>query len=142
MPTIGVDAQVIIDGNGYFIEPHTYVMHRARIRRSTIVKGGGERYVDLGPGKREWHMTLLCLNQLNDYPGAQLGLNGRQLREQARASYEKYPGGIPSTSTLLFTDIDGTNYNVHFDNWSESVVDVRTQLVAPSYHVAIVLVEA
>jgi hypothetical protein len=62
MATIGVDAQVIIDGAGYFIEPHTYVMHRLRIRRATIVKGGGERYVDLGPGKREWHMTLLCLN--------------------------------------------------------------------------------
>lgn len=140
MPTIGVDAQIILDGSGYFIEPHTYVMHRLRIRRATIVLGGGERYVDLGPGKREWHMTLLCVNQLSDYPGVPLGLNGRQLREQLRVSFEKYPG--TGTSTLAYTDLDGASYSVHFDAYSEAVVDVRTQLVAPSYHVAIVLVEA
>jgi hypothetical protein len=70
----------------------------------------------------------------------QLALNGQALREQLRASYEKYPGS--GFTTLAFTDLDGMGYSVHFDAWSESVVDARTQLIAPSYHVAIVLVEA
>src|SRR5437879_1110089 len=76
MPVIGVDCQVVLDGVGYFVEPHAYAMKRARLRKSTVVKGGGERYVDLGPGKREWHMTLLCLNQLTDYSGQTLPATG------------------------------------------------------------------
>src|SRR5690348_7243638 len=102
MPTLGVDCQVILDGVGYFVEPHTYAMKRTRLRKASVVKGGGERYVDLGPGKREWQLVVLCLNQLTDYSGQLLPTTGRALRESLRASYEKVPaGGVP---TLAFVD--------------------------------------
>src|SRR5436309_597223 len=99
MSTLGQDCQVMLDGQGYFVEPHTYQMHRPRIRRATVVKGGGERYVDLGPGKREWHMTMLCVNELTDYTGAAVLLTGRGYREALRTSYER-------VATLSFTDAD------------------------------------
>jgi hypothetical protein len=140
MPTLGVDCQVILDGVGYFVEPRGYVMKRARLRRASVTKSGAERYVDNGPGKREWHLTLLCLNQLTDYTGQLLPASGEALRESLRASYEKTPAG--GATTLAFTDLDGTLYQVHFDDYEEQVRDPRTQLTSPSYHVAAVLVEA
>jgi hypothetical protein len=140
MPTIGVDCQVILDGVGYFVEPHAYAMKRARVRKAQVTKGGGERYVDLGPAKREWHMTLLCLNQLTDYTGQSLPATGKALRDSLRASYEKVPAG--GVMTLGYTDLDGASYQVHFDDFEELVRDPRSQLTSPSYHCAIVLVEA
>jgi hypothetical protein len=131
---------VILDGAGYFVEPRAYLMKRVRLRKASVTKGGGERYVDLGPGKREWHMTLLCLNQLTDYSGQMLPSTGKAQRDALRASYEKVPAG--GVVTLPFTDLDGASYQVHFDDFEEQVRDPRTQLTAPSYHCAIVLVEA
>jgi hypothetical protein len=61
---------------------------------------------------------------------------GEALRESLRASYQKT--GTP----LAFTDLDGSQYSVHFDDFQEQVRDPRTQLTSPSYHVSIVLVEA
>jgi hypothetical protein len=140
MAALGLDCQVMLDGVGYFVEPHTYAMKRARLRKASVTKGGGERYVDLGPGKREWHMTVLCLNQLTDYSGQALLLNGKALRDALRSSYEKVPaGGVVS---LPFIDLDGVSYQVHFDDFEEQVRDPRTQMIAPSYHCPIVLVEA
>jgi hypothetical protein len=140
MVTLGVDCQVILDGVGYFVEPRTYLMKRTRLRKASVTKGGAERYVDSGPGKREWHLTVLCLNEMADYTGQLLPVGGRALRESLRASYEKTPAG--GTATLAFTDLDGVTYQVHFDDYEEQVRDPRTQLIAPSYHVAVVLVEA
>jgi hypothetical protein len=140
MPTTGVDCQVILDGVGYFVEPHTYAMKRARLRKASVTKGGDERYVDLGPGKREWHMILLCLNQLVDYSGQALPVTGQALRDALRASYEKTPA--TGVVTLPYIDLDGASYRVHFDDYEEQVRDPRTQLVGPSYHCAIVLVES
>jgi hypothetical protein len=140
MPALGVDCQAVLDGVGYFVEPHSYAMKRVRVRKSTITKGGAERYVDSGPGKREWHMTLLCLNGMADYTGQLLPASGKTLRDSLRGSYEKTPAG--GTTTLAFTDLDGTGYQVHFDDYEEQVRDPRTQLISPSYHVAVVLVEA
>jgi len=140
MPTIGVDCQIVLDAVGYFVAPRSYAMKRPRLRKASVTKSGQERYVDLGPGKREWHMTLLCLNQLVDYSGQTLPTSGRALRDGLRASYEKAPAG--GVSTLPFTDLDGTSYQVHFDDFEEQVRDPRTQLIAPSYHCPIVLVEA
>ena len=140
MPTLGVDCQVILDGVGYFVEPHTYAMKRTRIRKATVTKGGAERYVDMGPGKREWHMSLLCVNGLLDYTGGTLATTGEALRESVRASYEKVPAG--GVATLGYTDLDGMVYAVHFDDYEEQIRDPRTQLTSPSYHVAVVLVEA
>ena len=140
MPIVGVDCQIILDGVGYFVEPHAYAMKRARLRKASVTKSGGERYVDLGPGKREWHMIVLCLNQLTDYTGQTLPATGKALRDALRASYEKTPAG--GIATLPFTDLDGASYQVHFDDYEEQVRDPRTQLTSPSYHCAIVLVEA
>jgi hypothetical protein len=115
-------------------------MKWTRIRKATLTKSGAERYVDLGPGKREWRMQLLCVNGLLDYTGAPLPGTGKALRDGLRASYEKAPAG--GTATLAYTDLDGMGYTVHFDDYEEQVRDPRTQLTSPSYHVAVVLVEA
>jgi hypothetical protein len=136
MATIGVDCQIILDGTGYFVEPNAYTMRRPRLRKASVLKGGAERYVDLGPGKREWHLTLLCLDGLTDYSGQALPRTGEALRESLRGSYQK------TGSPLPFTDLDGSQYNVHFDDFQEQVRDPRTQLTSPSYHISVVLVEA
>jgi hypothetical protein len=91
--------------------------------------------VDLGPGKREWRLTLLCLNGLTDYSGQLLPVTGEALRESLHTSYQK-------TNPLAFTDLDGSQFSVHFDEFQEQVRDPRTQLTSPSYHISIVLVEA
>lgn len=135
MPTIGTDCQVILDGAGYFVEPHSYTMKRLRIRRAVITKDAAERYVDSGPGRREWHMILLCLNELTDATGQRLSQTGLQFRDQLVASYAK-------VATISFTDLDGAAYTVHFDDFEEQVRDPRTQLTSPSYHCAVLLVEA
>jgi hypothetical protein len=135
MALLGIDCQIILDGVGYFVEPNAYTMRRPRLRKASVLKGGAERYVDLGPGKREWHLTLLCLNGLTDYSGQAVPFTGESLRESLRASYQK-------TGPLAFTDLDGSQYSVHFDEYQEQVRDPRTQLTAPSYHVSVVFVEA
>jgi len=143
VPTIGVDCQVILDGAGYFVEPHGYAMKRARLRKASVTKGGSERYVDLGPGKREWHLVLLCLNGLTDATGQPLAVNGETLRENVRTSYEKAPAlGTVAGPPLGFVDLDGTAYRVHFDDYEERVRDPRSALTSPSYHVSVVLAEA
>jgi hypothetical protein len=136
MSTVGIDCQIMLDGVGYFVEPNSYTLRRPRLRKASVLKGGAERYVDLGPGKREWRLTLLCLNGLTDYSGQVLSGTGEALRESLCASYQKT--GTP----LAFTDLDGSHYSVHFDDFQEQVRDPRTQLTSPSYHVSIVLVEA
>src|SRR5712692_5085428 len=135
MATIGQDCEVIIDGTGYFVEPHSYAMKRIRIRKSTITKSGQERYVDSGPGKHEWHMILLCVNELTAFNGQSLGVTGLALRNALVASYNKI-------QTVAFTDLDGQVYTVHFDDFEEQVRNPRTQLTSPSYHCAVLLVEA
>ena len=132
---IGVDCQIVLDGAGYFVAPHGYAMQRSRLRKAVVTKDGAERYVDLGPGKREWQLVILCLNGLVDYTGTPLPLDGEALRESLRASYDKH-GPLP------FIDLDDNPYSVHFDHYQEQVRDARTQLVGVSFHVAIVLVEA
>jgi hypothetical protein len=140
MPTLGVDCQIILDGAGYFVEPTSYAMKRPRLRKADLTKSGAERYIDLGPGKREWRMRLLCVNGLLDYTAAPVPGSGMDLRNRLRASYEKTPAG--GTADLAYTDLDGMEYTVHFDDYEEQVRDPRTQLLSPSFHVAVVLVEA
>ena len=104
-------------------------------RKSTESTTGAERYVDAGPGKHEWHMILLAVNELTDFTGRPLGVKGKTLRDQLVASYAKI-------AVLPFTDLDGATYSVHFDDYEEQVRDPRTQLTSPSYHCAVLLVEA
>ncbi len=146
MATIGFDCELILDGTGYFVKPGTYRMRQPRIRQSTVRADGGLSYVDLGPGKRTWSMTILCLNDLTRYDGAPTGQTGQQYRDALRASYLG-----ATNSTLLYRDPINTGpIAVHFDSYIEIVQDLHGQQVALavggsaslSYEVEIELVEA
>ena len=146
MPTIGQDCEVILDGGGYFIKPGTFKMKQPRIRKATVRADGGESYVDLGPGKRVWSMSVLCMNDLVKYDGTATGFTGQQYRDALRASYTNSVG-----TTILFTDpLNGTALAVHFDSYAELIHDLHIQQVALStgsaaalsYEVEIELVEA
>jgi hypothetical protein len=146
MPTIGLDCEVILDGTGYFIKPLSYSMRQPRIRGTSTRADGAASYVDLGAGKREWRMIVLCLNDLLRYDGSPTGVTGQQYRDALRTSFLGSTG-----TTLLFSDpVSGTAIPVHFDAYSERIPDLRTQIIGAagggspgaSYEVEIVLVEA
>lgn len=135
MATIGVDCQIVLDGTGYYVEPHSYQVKRPRLRKAVITKGGGERYVDQGPGKRVWSMTILAVNELLRYDGQPLGMTGEQIRDALVSSYGKL-------GTVSFVDPHKLLWAVHLDDYAETVRDLRTQLVSPSYLCHVALVEA
>jgi hypothetical protein len=146
MPTVGVDCEVILDGTGYFVRPKSYKMQQPRIRKATVRADGGQAYVDLGPGRRIWTLTILCVNDQLKYDGTPTGISGQQYRDALRASYTLSVG-----TTIQFIDpLNGSPLAVHFDSYSELVYDLRVQQVALatgaapglSYEVEIVLVEA
>jgi hypothetical protein len=111
-------------------------MYRPRVRKAAITKGGGERYVDAGPGKRVWAFTILAVNDLVRYDGQLVGLSGQQFRDALLASYAKV------ATTLSFTDPHGVSWTVRFDDYVEEVRDLRTQLTSASYLCRVELVEA
>lgn len=144
--TIGIDAEIILDGTGYFVLPRSYTMTQPRIRKATVRADGGQAYVDLGPGKRTWSMTILCLNDQLKYDGTLTGLSGQEYRDALRASYIGSVG-----ATIQFIDpLNSTPVPVHFDSYRERVHNLRVQQVplataaapALSYEVEIVLIEA
>ena len=143
---IGVDCELLLDGTGYFVKPGSYTMKQPRIRKSTLRADGGTSYVDMGPGKRMWSMTLLCKNDLLRYDGLTTGFTGQQYRDAIRTSYLNSVG-----TTVLFSDpINTTVIAVHIDSYTEVVADLHTQQVALSlggssglsYEVTVELVEA
>jgi len=146
MATISVDCELILDSVGYFIKPGSFIMRQPRIRQATIRADGGEGYVDLGPGKREWSMTILCVNDLVKYDGTSTGITGQQYRDALRASYTSSTG-----ITINFVDpLNGLAIPVHLDSFKERILDLRSQIfsaatggsAAASYEVSITLVEA
>lgn len=146
MATIGQDCEVILDATGYFVKPGTYQMQQSRLRKITIRADGGESYVDLGPGRRNWSLVILCLNDLLRYDGHPTGLTGQQYRDALRTSYLNSVG-----TTIQFQDpLNSTAVAVHIDRYSERVYDLHFQQIslatggAPglSYEVALDLVEA
>lgn len=123
MPVIGQDCEVILDGTGYFVRPKSYKMHQPRIRKATVRADGGQSYVDLGPGKRTWSMTILCLNDQLKYDGTPTGLSGQQYRNALRTSYTSSVG-----TTIQFSDpLNAPSVAVHFDSYTELVYDLRVQ---------------
>jgi hypothetical protein len=134
MATVGIDCQLVLDGMGYWIEPQSYAVHRPRLRKASVTAGGGERYVDVGPGKRVWQFTILALNGLVRYDGQPVGLTGREYRDALEASYAR-------SGTLPFVDPAGSAWTVHLDLVVERLPDLRTQLVSPSYLLDVELVE-
>ena len=146
MATIGLDCEVILDGQGYFVRPGSYIVKQPRIRKATVRADGGESYVDLGPGRREWLMTILCINDLVKYDGTSTGLTGEQYRDALRTSYTGSVG-----STIQYTDpLNSASIAVHFDSYDETIRDLHSQIIsaatggsaAASYEVKIVLIEA
>jgi hypothetical protein len=121
-------------------------MRQPRIRQATIRADGGEGYVDLGPGKREWSMTILCNNDLLRYDGAPTGISGQQYRDALHSSYTNSTG----TTVNLIDPLNGVAIPTHFDDYSERIVDLRSQIIsaatggsaAATYEVSITLVEA
>jgi len=146
MAQIGIDCELIIDNQPYFVLPKTFRMRQPRIRKATTRADGAESYVDLGPGKRVWSMIILCRNDLVKYDGQPTGLSGQQYRDALRSSYTGSIG-----STINFTDpLNGAAIAVHFDSYAEAVDDLHVQQVALaagtspalSYLVAIELIES
>ena len=146
MATIGLDCEIILDNTGYWIKPDSFTLKQPRIRKATVRADAGESYIDLGPGRREWSMTVLCLNDLLKYDGTSTGLTGEQYRDALRASYTGSVG-----TTINFTDpLSGSTIPVHFDSYEESIRDLHSQIIASatggaagaSYEVKIVLMEA
>jgi hypothetical protein len=146
MATIGIDCELILDGTGYFIKPGTYHLQQPRIRKMTVRADGGLSYVDLGPGKRNWSMVVLCLNDLLRYDGTPTGWTGQQYRDAMRTSYSN-----ATDTTVQYSDpTNATPIAVHFDAYKEVINDLHIQQ-APiatgstpglSYEVTIELVEA
>ena len=146
MPQIGYDCEVILDGTGYFIKPGSYTVKHPRIRKATVRADAGESYIDLGPGRREWSMVILCINDLLKYDGTPTGTTGQQYRDALKASYAGSVG-----TTVNFTDpLNSSAVAVHFDSYEETIRDLHSQMIsaatggsaAASYEVKIVLVEA
>ncbi len=136
MPTVSVDCQIILDGTGYLVKPGSYRLERPRIRRATVRADGNTSYVDLGPGRRIWRFTVLALNDLAQYDGTPTGLTGQQYRDALWASYTKV------ATMLSFTDPQGLTAQVHFDELTERIADLRSQHVGVSYELDVTLVEA
>lgn len=146
MATIGYDCEIILDGTGYFIRPDSFSVKHPRIRKATVRADAGESYIDLGPGRRAWSMTVLCLNDLLKYDGTSTGTTGQQYRDALKASYTGSVG-----TTINFTDpLNGSTIPVHFDSYEETIRDLHSQIISlatggsagASYEVKIVLMEA
>ncbi|GHO49612.1 hypothetical protein [Ktedonospora formicarum] len=146
MAQIGLDCEIILDGIGYFVKPGTYQMRQPRNRQVTLRADGGNSYVDLGPGKRIWEMTLLCINELKRYDGANVTLSGQQYRDALRASFISSIG-----TTINFVDpLNGSSVSVHFDTYQERILNLHSQIISlstggsprASYEVSITLIEA
>ncbi len=146
MPTIGQDCEIILDGSGYFLKPGSYRIKYPRIRHAQYRADTTLSYVDAGPGRRTWAMTILCLNQLQKYDGTTLSTTGQQFRDALKASYTG-----STANTINFTDpLSGSAIAVHFDRYVERILDMKSQIIAlstggsagASYEVEIELIEA
>lgn len=144
MPTLGLDCHIILDGTGYWIDPNAYHMIRQRNRRAVSNRtpasgsaGAGQRYIDLGPGKREWQIAVICYQAIHDYAGNPVSSTGQQYRDALHTSYQKV------NTTLSYTDPSGAAWTVHFDHLEEHIIDVRAQADGEiQYLCTIILIEA
>ncbi|GCE51103.1 hypothetical protein EI42_04913 [Thermosporothrix hazakensis] len=144
MAQIGRDCELLLDNVGYFLKPGTYVMKQSRLSHATPRLDGGLAYVDGGPARRVWTMTLLCVDGLKRYNGQRTGVSGQQYRDWLRASYLNNVG-----RTISFVEpLGGNALPVYFDSYEERVLDLHTQLAALdrpiecNYEVTISLLEA
>ena len=145
MATIGIDGEIILDGTGYFVKPESYVVKQPRLSKTNYRADGGLAYVDLGPGRRNWSLIILALNELKLYNGTVSSLSGQQYRDALRASYLNNIG-----TAISFTDPLGGSHNVYFTYYAERILNLHSQIIASSigglsgasYEITIELIEA
>jgi hypothetical protein len=144
--TIAYDCEVILDSQGYFLKPGSYSVKQPRIREAKYRADGSLSYIDLGPGRRTWTMTILAINELRRYDGSTVNMTGQQYRDALRASYINHIG-----TTINFTDpLSGSAIPVHFDHYEETIINLHSQIIAlatggsagASYECKIELIEA
>lgn len=145
MPTIGTDCQLILDGIGYFVEPASYKISRTRVRRADLTgvaatqvgpgAGAGERFIDRGPGKREWTFIVVCFNAIETYAGVALATTGQTFHDDLQTSYNKV------NAQLSFTDPMSVVWTVWFDDLVEELADVHGQIDGPQWYMSVTLVE-
>jgi len=143
---IGYDCEVILDSQGYFIKPGSYTVKQPRIRETKYRADGSLSYVDLGPGKRTWTMTILAVNELRRYDGTTIGTTGQQFRDALRSSYTSNVG----TTINFIGPLNESMIPIHFNNYSETIVNLHSQIIAiasggsigASYEIHIELIEA
>ena len=136
---------MIIDSNGFFIVPNSYIVKQPRIRKASYRADGTLAYVDLGPGKRLFSMIIICKNQLLKYDGTTISTTGQQFRDNLKSSYTSN-----IATTITFKDPTNTSINVYFDNYQEKILDLKSQIIAlstggslaASYEVTVDLLEA
>ena len=136
---------VIVDGNGYFIKPESYIIKQPRIAKETYRADGSLSWVDVGPGKREFLMTVLAKPNLLKYDGTDTGISGETYRSNLRNSYTS-----KIAQTIVFQDAIGNSINVYFKQYEERILDLKSQIIAlstggslaGSYECSIILLEA
>lgn len=146
MAVIGTDCELILDGTGYWIEPSSYLITRPRTRRADLTgqsasptgpgAGSGERYIDRGPGKRDFKFIVVAFNNLTKYDGTVQATTGQAIHDSLQTSYNKI------NTVLVFTDPNSVAWNVRFDDMVEQLVDVRSQIDGLQYYMHVTLVEA
>ncbi len=143
MPTIALDCQIILDGNGYFVQPGGYKMTRPRVAIRTKTRGPAlpnqpvpTRWTDRGPDQRVWVLKIVAFNTLKTYDGHPLSLTGQQIRENLRTSYNR------TAQILQFTDPNKDDYQVVFGEYVEEIHDLRTQITGLEYIITATLIEA
>jgi hypothetical protein len=144
--TIGTDCQLILDTIGYWIEPSSYQVTRPRTRRADLTgqaaspvgpgAGSGERYIDRGPGKRDWKFIVVAFNNLTKYDGTVQVTTGQAIHDSLQTSYNKI------NTVLTYADPNGVSWNVRFDDLVEQIVDVRSQVDGLQWYMHVSLVEA
>lgn len=145
MATIGQDCMVIIDNTGYFIKPESYIIKQPRIARETYRSDGSLSWIDVGPGKREFLMTILAKNSLANYDGSTNSNTGQQFRDALRTSYTSN-----IATAITFKDPTNTSISVYFKDYQEKILDLKSQIIAlstggslaASYECPIILLEA
>jgi hypothetical protein len=145
MPAIGVDCQLILDGNGYWLEPASFRVARPRVRRADLTgiaadpagagTGAGESYSDRGPGKRVWSFIVVAFNGMTTYAGTPVAAGGQQIHDLLRTSYNRV------NTPLGFTDPTGALWSVWFDDMVAELSDVRGQVDGCQWYLHVTLVE-
>lgn len=165
-PIIGHDCQIILDGNGYFVEPGTYKM--VRPRRAYFGAVMGTPAATVGPtapvttGKPSYSPPKLPTEKTGTAPVRLLDRGPAQrvwtmnllctnslkrydgsalgpLGQQLRDQLQHSYETIPNT--LWLQDLDGYHYQVSMTLYTETVADLRTQNLGVDYTVAVELTE-